>query len=175
MDEWRDALRNGIKYLDKDLNLIIRGGIDDVWVAPDGELIIADYKATSKTDPNAEVSLDAEWQIGYKRQMEVYQWLFRQNGFKVSDTGYFVYVNGKQDREAFDAKLEFDIKLIPYTGNTDWIEKTLGLIKQCLVDERIPSASEHCEYCAYRNQAGKVLLEATTKLKEKDGRKSKKA
>ena len=30
------------------------------------EPVIVDYKATSK---NGEVSMDAEWQIGYKRQM----------------------------------------------------------------------------------------------------------
>jgi 2-isopropylmalate synthase len=35
--------------------------------------------------------LDQEWQDSYKRQMDVYQWLLRQNGLKVSNTGYFVY------------------------------------------------------------------------------------
>lgn len=163
MDVWRENFV-GVQSLHEKTNLLIFGAVDDVWVNPLGELIVVDYKATSK---DAEVTLDAEWQDGYKRQMEVYQWLLRQNGFKVSDTGYFVYANGKRDRKAFDAKLEFDIKLIPYTGNTDWIEKTLGIIKQCLMDDRIPSASEKCEYCAYRNQAGKALLEATEKLKEK--------
>ncbi|NCU42517.1 MAG: hypothetical protein EOM19_07450, partial [Candidatus Moranbacteria bacterium] len=88
MDEWRDSLRKGIQYLDEETNLLITGGVDDVWITPDGELLIVDYKATSK---NGEVSLDAEWHIGYKRQMEIYQWLFRKNGFRVSDTGYFVY------------------------------------------------------------------------------------
>ena len=29
-----------------------------------------------------------------KRQMEVYQWLFRRENFPVSDLGYFLYVNG---------------------------------------------------------------------------------
>jgi CRISPR/Cas system-associated exonuclease Cas4 (RecB family) len=153
MDEWRDALRNGIKYLDKELNLIIRSGIDDVWVNPEGEIIIADYKATSKADAEAEINLDAEWQIGYKRQMEVYQWLFRQNGFKVSETGYFVYVNGKQDREAFDAKLEFDVVLLPYKGDPSWIPETLKQIKQCLLEEKLPNPSETCQYCAYRKAA----------------------
>src|SRR3989304_8857321 len=109
MNEWRDALRRGITYLHKPTNLFVTGGIDDAWVNPAGELIIVDYKATSKEE---EVNLDAEWQIGYKRQMEIYQWLFRKNGFRVSPTGYFVYCNGKTDRAAFDAKLEFDIKLI---------------------------------------------------------------
>ena len=62
--------------------------------------------------------------------MEVYQWLFRKNGFDVSDTGYFVYVNGKLDAEVFDSKLEFDVKLIPYKGDTSWIEPKLKEIKK---------------------------------------------
>ncbi len=48
MDEWRDALRRGIQFHHKDTNLILRGGIDDIWVNPDGEFIVVDYKATSK-------------------------------------------------------------------------------------------------------------------------------
>ena len=148
MEEWRDALRGGITYVDPATNLLITGGIDDAWINPKGELIIVDYKATSK---ETEVSLDAAWQIGYKRQMEVYQWLFRQNGFTVSPTGYFVYCNGKTDREAFDAKLEFDIKLLPYTGDSSWIPEILVQIKKCLMSDTNPASGDACDYCAYRN------------------------
>lgn len=148
MEEWRDAMKRGVSTVHKPTNLFVRGGVDDVWVTPSGELIIVDYKATSK---DGEVSLDADWQDGYKRQMEVYQWLFRQNGFKVSDTGYFVYVNGKTDRKAFDGKLEFDVKIIPYTGDDSWIEKKLEQIKKCLADDRIPAASKTCDHCRYFN------------------------
>lgn len=153
MDEWRDSLRRGIQYHHRATNLVVTGGVDDVWVNPSGELIIVDYKATSKS---GEVSLDADWQIGYKRQMEVYQWLFRQNGFKVSDTGYFVYCNGNADAKAFDARLEFDIKLIPYTGKTDWIESTLADLHKCLVANVVPISSRDCDYCAYRAAASEV-------------------
>ncbi|MDE2018935.1 MAG: PD-(D/E)XK nuclease family protein [Patescibacteria group bacterium] len=146
LDAWRDSLRRGIKYLHEPTNLMIRGGVDDVWVSPDGELIIADYKATSK---NKEVTLDAEWQDGYKRQMEIYQWLFRKNGFKVSDTGYFVYCNGNADKEAFDAKLEFDIKLISYKGNDDWVEQTIFDLHDCLMSETLPKPGDACDFCAY--------------------------
>src|SRR3989344_7187088 len=62
LDTWRNAYV-GIQYLHTATNLLIYGGIDDVWVTPQGELIIVDYKATSK---DAEVSLDAAWQDGYK-------------------------------------------------------------------------------------------------------------
>lgn len=146
MDTWRDSLRAGITYRHPATNLLITGGVDDVWQNPAGELLIVDYKSTSKA---GEVSLDADWQIGYKRQMEVYQWLFRQNGFPVSETGYFVYCNGSTDREAFDAKLEFSIKLIPYLGQTDWIEPAIMHIRQTLDAEAIPEPAADCDFCTY--------------------------
>jgi len=166
MDEWRDALKGGIQFLHPKTGMLISGGIDDVWVNPKGELIIVDYKATSKEE---EVSLDADWQIGYKRQMEIYQWLFRNNGFTVSDTGYFVYVNGQTDRDSFDGKLEFDVKLIPYTGNTDWIEAVIVSIKQCLDDERIPLASEDCDHCSYVEAVGVTTKDQAGKRKKDEG------
>ena len=96
--------------------------------------------------------LHANWpgQVVYKRQMEIYQWLFSQNGFSVSNTGYFVYCNGKRNSEKFDAKLEFDIEVIPYSGNTDWIETTLSNIKKCLMSDKIPSPGVDCDFCTYR-------------------------
>lgn len=162
IDEWRDALKGGIKFNHPETGMLITGAIDDLWINPEGELIIVDYKATSKEE---EVTLDADWQDGYKRQMEIYQWLFRKNDYKVSDTGYFVYVNGQTDRDSFDGKLEFDVKLIPYTGKTDWIEAVILNIKKCLDDPRIPSASADCDYCSYIESIGKYGSKANTLAK----------
>lgn len=148
IDEWRDSLRRGITVHIDNTNVVVTGGVDDVWIDPNGEFIIVDYKATSK---EAEVTLDAEWQIGYKRQMEIYQWLFRKNGFSVSNTGYFVYCNGKTDKEAFDAKLEFIIKLLPYEGNTDWVEPAILDAIKCLQTDELPQSGQDCDYCKYRN------------------------
>ena len=150
---WRENFK-GITYLDPATNLMIGGAIDDIWQDnKTKELYIVDYKATSKA---GEVSLDADWQDGYKRQMEIYQWLFRKNGFKVSDTGYFVYCNGITDTEKFDAKLEFEIKIIPYTGNGSWIEPKLKEIKKSLDNKSIPDASPSCDYCKYREAVKKT-------------------
>ncbi len=167
MEEWRDAFTRGIGFLHPATNLFVRGGIDDVWITPDKELLIVDYKATAK---EGEVNLDAEWQDGYKRQVEVYQWLFRQNGFEVSNTAYFVYVNGKVDAKAFDAKLEFDLKLIPYEGSDKWIEKILHDIKATLLSEKSPQPDDDCGYCLYRNQAA-----AAFQAKIKESQESKEA
>lgn len=153
IDEWRDSLRRGITVPIDGTSVVVTGGVDDVWRDDNGELIIVDYKATSK---NGEVTLDAEWQDGYKRQMEFYQWLFRKNGFNVSPTGYFVYCNGNADKEAFDAKLEFEIKLIPYVGDDGWVERTILDAIECLRSDTLPESGEDCDFCAYRAAARPV-------------------
>ncbi len=152
LDTWRENFK-GVRYLHEPTNLTITGAVDDVWINSAQELHVVDYKSTSKT---TEVNLDAEWQIGYKRQMEVYQWLLRRNGFEVSDTGYFVYCNGQTDRDGFNARLEFDIKIIPYVGDDSWIEETLKKLHKCLMSDKIPAAGDDCDYCLYRDIAGKA-------------------
>ena len=152
MDVWRETFK-GIEYYHEPTQLTIGGAIDDIWVTPAGELLIVDYKATSTT---SEITLDAEYRQSYKRQMEIYQWLYRKNGFKVSNAGYFVYANGKKDKEAFDGKLEFDVKIIPYTGDDSWVEQTVIDAHQCLSSDTIPDPAENCEWCKYREKAAKV-------------------
>lgn len=148
MDVWRENFK-GVEFYHKPTNFLVTGAIDDIWVSPQGELIIVDYKATSKAE---EITLDDEWKIGYKRQMEIYQWLFRQNGFKVSNTGYFVYCNGRRDKEAFDGKLEFNISVLPYKGSDKWVEKAILDAHKCLMNDKIPAAGIDCEYCKYRSE-----------------------
>ena len=49
-------------YQHEELNLHLFGAVDDVLINLDtDELIVVDYKATSK---NSEISLNADWQIG---------------------------------------------------------------------------------------------------------------
>jgi hypothetical protein len=151
IDLWRDSLKGGISYACPRTNLLITGAVDDVWINPQAELIIVDYKATAK---EAEVTIDADWQKSYKRQMEVYQWLFRQNGFKVADTGYFLYCNGLIDREAFNQRLDFEVTLIPYVGSDVWIKDVIDDIYQCLGAKIVPKSGSDCIYCQYRAKVG---------------------
>ncbi len=153
LDDWRKN-QKGISYLQESTRFLVMGAIDDVWIKPSGELIIVDYKATSKS---GEINLDADWQITYKRQMEVYQWLFRKNGFQVSPTGYFVYCNGKKDMPEFDACLEFEISVIPYLGDDSWVEPKLLEIHSTLTAIQPPESNPACSLCSYRLAANSVL------------------
>lgn len=156
---WR-ANFTGVATVHQPTNLHVFGAIDDVWINPDGELIVVDYKATSKA---SEVGIDSDWQISYKRQLEVYQWLLRQNGFVVNDTGYFVYTNGRVDLDGFNDRLEFRTKLIPYKGSDKWIEPTLIKMKKCMDDDKMPAVGMAamggpCEYCTYARTRTELTL-----------------
>ena len=146
LNEWRRNF-GGVRFLHNPTGLLVTGAIDDLWINGQEEYIVVDYKATAKEEAVKE--LDKEWQDGYKRQMEVYQWLLRQNGLKVSNTGYFVYCTGKLDNKAFDKKIDFDVNLIAYEGDDSWVEGTLGDIKKCLEGESIPNSGPDCDYCSY--------------------------
>lgn len=152
IDIWRNNFQ-GASHLHKETNLKICGAIDDIWINKDNdELYIVDYKSTSTTK---EISLDDQYKQNYKKQMEVYQWIFRKTGFNVSKTGYFIFANATKNRSKFDGKLEFEVSIISYEGDDSWIEPTLFEIKKCLNSDKIPLSSENCEYCKYRELISK--------------------
>lgn len=164
LDKWR-ANFTGVSTLYEPANLHIFGAVDDIWVNDDGELIVVDYKATSK---NKEVDLNSDWQVSYKRQMEVYQWLLRQNGFTVNDTGYFVYTNARMDLDGFGDHLEFRTKLISYTGNDSWVEPTIQKIKECIDSEVLPPVGTAamggpCDFCSYARARTELTLDHVKK------------
>lgn len=155
LEKWRHNF-TGVQYQDPETDFLITGAIDDVWKDATGDLCVVDYKATSK-DGTIDSLDDTKWQRQYRRQMEVYQWLLRKNGFQVSNTGYFVYVNAQKDKKAFDGILEFDVTLISYTGDDSWVSDELKKIKKCLDDERIPPYTKGCDFCSYIETMGTVL------------------
>jgi len=149
LPQWRGEVKayEGALVLDEKSNLVINGLVDDLWQDKDKNLVIVDYKATSTSK---EISLDDEYKQSYKRQMEVYQWIFRKLGFTVSNTGYFIFANALKNQPKFDGRLEFAMSIISYTGNDNWVPLTLLEIKETLESPTIPNPSPDCEYCAYK-------------------------
>lgn len=149
-----------------DINVLFGGGIDDVWENIDtGELHIVDYKSTaqvSKTPKPLDKTFIAapedpkvtDYKAGYRRQMEMYQWIARRKGFRVSDIGYFVYVDGQHVNEdgmldssnPYQAWMRFNVAIIPYEGNDDWVEDTIRRAAEVLISNHCPAHSEDCEF-----------------------------
>lgn len=150
LDMWRENFV-GKQVLHAKTNFLVFGAVDDIWVNPVGELIIVDYKSTS-TDKA--ISLDDQWKVGYKKQLEMYQWIFRESGFRVSSTGYIVYANANKQKNQFDGRLEFVMTLHEHIGDTAWVESVLLAMKACLDGDALPQSGDACEYCAYRKKIG---------------------
>lgn len=149
IDLWRSNFR-GVR-IKHESGAEIYGAVDDIWENLDThELHIVDYKSTSKQgDPD----LNSGFGEGYKRQMELYQWLFRMAGFKVSPIGYFLYVNGSKQggfyREEIEGFMSFKTTLIPYTGNDDWVASAVDSAILCYQSDQMPVSGSDCDSCRY--------------------------
>jgi hypothetical protein len=146
LEAWRDPLRAGIAFVHEPSRIELYGGVDDIWITDKDEIIIVDYKATSK---EKEVTLDEPWQDGYRRQADIYAWLFLQNGFKLYPTAFFVYCNGLSTVARFDEKLIFEVKVLPYELSLGWIDEALINARKCLEGESIPKLTPTCDFCKY--------------------------
>jgi len=146
MDDWRHHFV-GVRTTHEDTGFTVYGAPDDIWEKDGGKLAVVDYKATSKKD---EVDLEASWQDSWKRQMEIYQWLLRANGFTVSNRGFFVYANADKSAAEFADKLAFQTKILSYDGQDDWIDDTISEIKETLTEDKVPEPEENCDWCTYR-------------------------
>lgn len=160
LDKWRHNF-TGVATVHEPTNLHIFGAIDDVWINEKDELVVVDYKATSKS---SEINIDADWQMSYKRQIEIYQWLLRANGFLVSNMAYFVYANGRMDVDGFYNRMEFTTKVIPYVGNDEWVEPIIIKMKKCMDSEKIPAMGKaamggDCDFCSYARKRTELTIE----------------
>ena len=154
LDEWRDSIHYGLKYRFKDTNIILQGGIDDVWFnTKTEELIVADYKSQHKKDGvSQETYFDDPYKDSYKRQLDYYAYLLNGMGYKVSSDAYLYICNAKEIDEGFHGKMLFDEVLIHYKIKTDYLETEIQKMINTMNAENIPNSHESCENCAYARQ-----------------------
>ena len=180
--KWADAMHFGAEgrfHVDHvETNIRFGGGLDDVWENIEtGELHIVDYKSTAQTT-NTPKPMDesfiappsdakeADYKAGYRRQMDMYQWIARQLGYRVSDTGYFLYVDGQHVNESgmldanepWQAWMRFNVAVIPYQGNDSWVEDALRRARYLVSEVKTcPEHSAGCEYGAYLKSVSEVM------------------
>lgn len=158
LDVWRDSLRGGIKHRFKDTNIILSGGVDDIWFnTKTEELIIADYKSQQS---DAEVTQESYFKkshtSNYQRQLDFYAYLLKGLGYKVSSDAYLYIMNAKKNPGGFHGKLIFDEILIKHHCETNHIETSVQKMINVMNSETIPESNESCENCAYANQYANI-------------------
>ena len=118
IDEWRRNF-GGFKVFDRDLNLELKGAVDDVWIdLKTKELIIVDYKSTSKKEIIEDKWLADKYSEDFLKQMNFYKFIFEKAGHKIKTT-FFYIVNGLKKDRAFNNIMNFEDHLIEYNPSTD--------------------------------------------------------
>jgi len=154
LDEWRDSIHYGLKHRFKDTNIILQGGIDDVWFnTKTEELVVVDYKSQHKKDVvSQDTYFDDPYKDSYKRQLDYYAYLLKGMGYKVSSDAYLYICNAKEVDEGFHGKMLFDEVLIHYKIKTDYLEAEIQKMIDTMNSDNIPDSHESCENCAYARQ-----------------------
>lgn len=143
ISSWRNNF-TGIQFKHRGADFLVFGALDDVWVNPKGELIVVDYKATGAGEHKIYDS--------YRRQIEIYQWLLINNGYKVCKTGYFVFARVNREGGFGQGKLSFDLFVEPQEGDVFWIEAAILNARKAL-DGTIPPGGQNCAYCRFAEGA----------------------
>ena len=146
--EWQNNWK-GIRYLHPETNLEVYDAIDEVAVSSTGELVLMDFKATST---KSGLNLNDLWRVPIRRQLDIYSWLFRKNGFKVANESLVIFLNAK-DGNFSGNTLEFDAKLIRLQIDTSWVEDKLKEIHAILNSESPPQPTPGCALCQHRQEA----------------------
>lgn len=155
---WRDTME-GATYLHKETNFLVQGIIDDLWIdVRTGLLRVVDFKTTTIEDPATMTKMqkkgrskkqlqdDLELWDSYRRQIEVYQWIFRQKQYDVLNTGHFVLAKVREDLSS-ESQLRFDHVIKDHEGDDRWVEPKLHDIKACLESNDYPPANPICKLC----------------------------
>ncbi len=144
IDRWRHNF-TGVRWKDDETGWTLFGAVDDLWQARSGELMVADYKATARSEMPSATTLYPS----YRRQMDVYQFLVRRQGFEVSPRGWFVYTNGDGRASGFGDRLCFTTALVPYDGNDEWVLDAFRRAVATVGQDAVPPSAKDCKYCAY--------------------------
>lgn len=159
IDNWRDSLHKGLMLRHKDTNIILTGGVDDIWQHNiSKQLIIVDYKSQAKLGRvDKQDYLEDPYHEAYKIQMDFYAYLLSGMGFDVHQTSYFLVCNAKRDDQEFKKRMNFDEYLVPYNWNIDWIDNKIDEMINVMNCKQVPEQNLSCKNCAYSEQYAKII------------------
>lgn len=154
MDDWRDSLHKGLMARYKDSDIILSGGVDDIWFNTQTEtLIVVDYKSQANRNAvETESYLASPYHEGYKVQMDFYNYLLDLMEFPIGDISYFLVVNANRAASGFHGVMEFEETIVPYQHDISWIDERVQNMIDCMNSDKLPESNTSCENCAYARQ-----------------------
>ena len=154
IEKWRDSLHHGLDYQVPGTNLILHGGVDDVWYhTKSKQVIVVDYKSqANRRELSQHIYLSDVYHESYKRQLNVYAYLLENMGFNVYPIGYFFVCNANRDEDGFYGKMNFEEAIISYHLDYSDVESKVVEMHSLMNAPSAPESNVACENCAYARQ-----------------------
>src|SRR3989344_5034759 len=140
-NKWRevDFGRGGLGAKFPDLDIVLRGAIDDLLIAPDGKFVPFYFK--TRGYPTKEDTHEH-----YRTQLDLYSMLFERNGCTIAGYGYLLFF-WPQSYEM--GMTHFKTQLIKMDVSPSRGMATLKKVHDIVIGEK-PERHSTCEYCMYR-------------------------
>lgn len=135
---WRSNWK-GFQAEFPEYDLLLKGAIDELLVAPDGTFIPFDFKTRG-------YPLKEDTHEHYRHQLDLYALLFEKNGHKIADHGYllFFYPSSYAKNKAI-----FETELVKMDVSSSRGMEVLARVHAIVSGEK-PAAHAECGYCIYR-------------------------
>lgn len=138
---WRN-FRQGILGEFQELDLRLKGAIDDLIVTRKGEFVPLDFK--TRGYPTKE-----DTALHYQTQLDLYALLFEKNGYQLAGYGYLLFFWPKK----YGAGIaEFETEAIKMDLDTNRGYEILKTVVR-IVKGKQPPAHSDCEFCRFREFA----------------------
>ncbi len=142
LDPWRNINfgRGGLVTQFPDLDLVLRGAIDELLINSKGEHVQFDFK--TRGYPTKE-----DTHKHYQHQLDLYSLLFARNDLKTANYGYLLFFWPTTYKKG---GANFETKLIKMDVGP---ERGMKIVKEVheIINNPKPEAHEKCQYCMYRD------------------------
>lgn len=137
LDPWRSNFK-GIQHQEGDV--LLKGAIDEL-LEKDGKFIVLDFKTRG-------FALKDDSHKYYVNQLNLYNYLFRKNGYDTGDYSYLLFyipekINGH-------GEFMFQTHLVKMPVNIDGAEKLVQKAISVIHDD-LPASGPECGFCKWKN------------------------
>jgi CRISPR/Cas system-associated exonuclease Cas4 (RecB family) len=124
-----------------ELNAILRGGVDDLLEDQSGNIVVMDYK--TRGYPPKEDSGAPDY---YRRQVNLYNLILRENGYKTKEYGLILYFYPEKFTESGGFLFHTEIRKVDVD-----MEKARKMVEDAVntLEGEIPEHSENCDFCEW--------------------------
>lgn len=138
LNMWRNRTK-GLQAEFPKFNMVLKGLIDDLLVAPDGKYIPFDFKSRG-------YAIKENTHEHYQHQLDLYALLFEKNNLPPADYGYLLFFYPTSYNEGL---ARFETELVKMDVSPKRGYETLQKVHQ-IITGPAPQAHAACQYCQYK-------------------------